>query len=73
MRCADRRREIFSAQPHEPQGWVAAEWRDQEVPCLECTKAAEKHFGSITRAEVMEYLSQTYGAAFLADLTKRLP
>jgi hypothetical protein len=73
MRCADRGREVFLAQPHESHGGVAAKWDDQKVRGLDCMNADEKHFGGITRAEVMEYLSQTYGAAFLADLAKRLP
>lgn len=35
--------------------------------------AGESCFGDgITRAEVMEYLSQTYGPVFVADLSKHL-
>lgn len=68
-----RRRKIISVEPNEPQGWVAAGWDDQQAACLAPLDAAERHFGyAITRAEIMDYLSQTYGPVFVEDLIKHL-
>jgi hypothetical protein len=71
MHCAYRGRRIPSVDPHEPQGWLAVRLDDQEAPCP--VDAGERYLGDgITRAEVMEYLSQTYGSVFVADLVKHL-
>jgi hypothetical protein len=73
MPCAHRGRRIFSAEPQELQGGVAAGLDGQEASCSERMDAGERCFGDgITRAEVMEYLSQTYGTVFVADLVKHL-
>ena len=73
MHCAHLGRRIFSAEPQELQGWVAAPLHGQEASCSDRMDADERCFGDgITRAEVMEYLSQTYGSVFVADLVKHL-
>ena len=46
---------------------VAAELDGQEASCSDRLDAGERHFDdAITRAEVMEYLSQTYGQVFMS-------
>jgi hypothetical protein len=73
MHCAYRGRKILSVEPHEPQGWVAVGVDDQEASGPARPDAGERHLGDgITRAEVMEYLSQTYGSVFVADLVRHL-
>lgn len=73
MHCAYRGRKILSVELHEPRGWVAVGWADQKASCPGRPDAAERYSGDgITRAEVMEYLSQTYGPVFVADLVKHL-
>ena len=86
MHCAHLGRRIFSAEPVGLQGWVAApldgrgdeavavgEGESQKASCSERMDAGERCLGDgITRAEVMEYLSQTYGPVFVADLVKHL-
>ena len=74
MHCADRGRRIFSVEPQELPGWVAAGLDGQEASCSDRMDAGERCLlgDGITRAEVMEYLSQTYGPVFVADLVKHL-
>jgi hypothetical protein len=73
LRCAYREYEILSGEPGEAFGWVALGLDDQEAYCPGRVANLEKHFAyDITRAEIMEYLSQTYGAAFVEDLIKHL-
>lgn len=73
MHCAYRRLKILSVEPHESQGWLAAGLDDQQVSCSESLDVGERSLANgITRAEVMEYLSQTYGQTFTADLGKHL-
>jgi len=73
MHCAYRGRRILSVEFPEFHSWVAAELDDQDLSGPARMDAAERHFGAgITRAQVMKYLSQTYGAVFVADLAKRL-
>jgi hypothetical protein len=71
MRCACRGRAVLSAVLEE--GWVTLGSNAQQASCLTCSDAPETHFGrGITRAEIMDYLSQSYGPIFVADLLKRL-
>jgi hypothetical protein len=73
MHCAYRGRRTLSVEFPEFQGRVAAELDDQDLSGPDRMDAAERNFGSgITRAQVMEYLSHTYGAVFVADLAKHL-
>lgn len=73
MHCTYRGRKILSVEPNEPQGWVAPGLDDQQAACRAPLDAAESYFGyAITRAEIMDYLSQTYGPVFVEDLIKRL-
>jgi hypothetical protein len=66
-------RRTLSVEFYESQGWVAAELDDQDRSGPDRMDAAESHFGDrITRAQVMEYLSQPYGAVFVANLAKHL-
>jgi hypothetical protein len=73
MHCANQGRKILSVEPHESQGWVAVGVDEQEASCPPRLDAGERHLGDgITRAEVMEYLSQTYRSVFAADLVRHL-
>lgn len=73
MHSAYRVRKIVSVEPHQAQGWVAVGQDDRQASCPEPVDAGDKYLGDgITRAEVMEYLSQTYGPVFVADLVKHL-
>ena len=73
MQCGYRGRNILLVDPYESQGWVAVGLDDQEASCPARLDTAERYLGDgITRAEVMEYLSQTYGPVFMADLVKHL-
>jgi len=68
-----RRRRILLVESHESQGWRTAELDDQGLYGPDRMDAGERHLGDvITRAQVMEYLSQTYGSVFVADLAKHL-
>jgi hypothetical protein len=72
MHCADRGRTIFSAEPNESQGWVAS-WDEQEVPRPAHRDTGERYLSyGITRAEIIEYLNQTYGPVFVENLVKHL-
>jgi hypothetical protein len=56
----------------EPRGWVPAGLDHQELS-RPAYLDAEKHLGhAITRAEIMDYLGQTYGPMFVEDLAKHL-
>lgn len=73
MRWVYRGRQVLSAVPDEPQGRVAVGLDHQGV-----RPASRDSFDSdfsylITRTEIMDYLSQTYGPVFVQDLIKRLP
>jgi hypothetical protein len=71
MRCARRGPAIFSAVLEE--GWVALGSDVQPTSCQTSFDDPEIHFGyGITRAEIIDYLSQTYGPVFVAELVKRL-
>ena len=73
MHCVYHTRRTLSAERYESQGWVAAELDDQDMPGRDRIDAGERHLGdAVTRAEVMEYLSQRYGAVFVADLASHL-
>jgi hypothetical protein len=73
MHGAYRGRKILSVEPHKSQGWVAVGRDDQEAYCPDRLDADERYLGDgITRAEIMEYLNQTYGPVFVADLAKHL-
>jgi len=74
MPCVYRGRRIVLVESHESPGWGAAPPDDQDLYRLDCMDAGERqHLGDgITRAQVMEYLSQTYGTVFVADLAKHL-
>lgn len=73
MHCAYRGHRIISGEPREWAGWVAVGLVDHQASCLDRLDAGERYLGDgITRAEVMEYLSQTYGPVFVADLAKHL-
>lgn len=74
MHCAYRGLKILSVESPESQGWLAAGLDDQRASYSEGLDVGERFFANgITRAEVMEYLSQTYGQTFAADLGKHLP
>lgn len=74
MHYARRRRAALSAVPDESRSQRAVGADDQEVFCPAPLDALNSHLGdNITRAEIMNYLSQTYGPAFVQDLVKRLP
>ena len=73
MQRADRGLNVLSVDPHGPEGWVAVGLDDQGASRPSRLDAGESCVGAgITRAEVMEYLSQTYGPVFVADLSKHL-
>lgn len=73
MRWAYQRRKVLSAVPDESRGWVAVGLDDQGV-CPASFDIPEDHLGyRITRTEIMDYLSQTYGPMFMEDLIKHLP
>jgi hypothetical protein len=68
-----RGRRILSVEPGESQGEAAAGLEDQEISCPDRLDADERYLSDgITRAEIMEYLSQTYGLVFMAELGKHL-
>ena len=63
MQFAYHGRRILLVEPRVSQGWVAAELDDQEACYPDRLDAGERHLGDgITRAEIMEYLSQMYGS-----------
>jgi hypothetical protein len=71
MRCACRGRAVLSAVLDED--WMAFGSDGRQASCRASLDAPEAYFGyGITRAEIMDYLSQTYGPVFVADLVKRL-
>jgi len=73
MQFAYHGRRILLVEPRVPWAWVAAELDGQEASCPDRLDAGERHLGdSITRAEIMEYLSQTYGSVFVSDLARHL-
>ena len=73
MHRADRGRNILSGDSDESPGWAAVGLDDQEASCPARLGAAERYLGDgTTRAEVMEYLSQTYGPVFVEGLSKHL-
>lgn len=62
-----------SAEPNESQGWVAVGLDYQELYCSPHLDTTGRYLGyDITRAEIMEYLSQTHGPVFVEDLIKHL-
>ena len=74
MRCTCRRHAVPSAVFDEPPRQQAAAKDDLEIFCPVPLDAADHHLrDSITRAEIMNYLSQTYGPAFVQALGKHLP
>lgn len=73
MHCAHRGRGILSVESHESQGRLAVGLDDQEASYRVRLDAGERYLGDgITRAEVIEYLNQTYGSVFVANLVKHL-
>ena len=70
MPCPYGGRRILSAR--ESSVWAGG-FDDQQSPCPDRLDADGRYLGDgITRAEVMEYLGQTYGPVFAADLASRL-
>lgn len=66
--------QVLSGVADESQGWVTAQLDHQGISCLALCGAPERHVGSgITRSEIMDYLSQTYGPAFVKELLKHVP
>ena len=73
MHCAYRVGKIFSIESPESQGWAAVGLDDREASCPGHGDAGDRYLSDgIARAEVMEYLSRTYGPVFVADLVKHL-
>ena len=73
MRFGYRGCKVLSALIDEPRGWVPAGLNHPELSCP-ARIDAENHLGhNITRAEIMDYLGQTYGHMFVEDLAKHLP
>jgi hypothetical protein len=73
MHCVFREGKDLSAEPNESEGWIAVGLDYHEASCSARIDAADKYLGyDITRAEVMEYLDQTYGPVFVAELIKHL-
>ena len=73
MHSAYRVPTILPVESHESLRWVAVGLDDREASCPEPVDAGDRYVGEgITRAEVMEYLRQTYGSVFVADLVKHL-
>jgi len=73
MRLGYRGSKVLSALIDEPRGWVPAGRDHQELWCPAAFDA-DNHLGhNITRAEIMDYLGQTYGPMFVEDLAKHLP
>jgi len=74
MRCTCRRHAVLSAVLDDSQAQQAVAEDDQGTFCPVPLDAADNHLrDSITRAEIMNYLSQTYGPAFVEELGKHLP
>jgi len=74
MRCTCRGRAGLSAVLDKCQGRGAVGANDPDVFCPPPGDVPGSHFcDSIARAEIMNYLSQTYGSAFVDDLVKHLP
>jgi hypothetical protein len=74
MHCVNRGRKIMPAMPDKSPGRVAVGLDNREASCSAGLDTSEGYLGGgITRAEVMEYLSQTYGPVFVTDLVKHLP
>jgi hypothetical protein len=72
MRCGYQGRKVLSAVPDESLGWVTVGLDDHAVS-PGSLDAPENHLGyGITRAEIMDYLSQTYGPVFVEHLSKHL-
>jgi hypothetical protein len=64
---------VLSVVFDESQGWVASGLDDREVSGPASLDAPEAHLGDgITRAEIMDYLVQTYGPVLVEDLVKHL-
>ncbi len=71
MRCTCRGRAVLSVVLDED--WMAVGSDGPQTSCRASFDAPEAHFGyGITRAEIMDYLSQSYGPVFVAELVKRL-
>jgi hypothetical protein len=63
---------LVSAAPEQSQDRVAV-GLDGHGGAPTSFNAPENHLGDdITRAEIMDYLNQTYGPVFVADLMERL-
>jgi hypothetical protein len=74
MRWVYRGRQVLSAVPDEPQGRVAVVRLDHQGVCPASRDSFDNDFSyCITRTEIMDYLSQTYGPVFVQDLIKHLP
>lgn len=66
--------QVLSGVADESQGWVTAQLDHQGISCLALCGSSERHLGSgIARSEIMDYLGQTYGPAFVAELLKHVP
>ena len=72
MRCAYRGRSAFLAITDDSRAWLPAGLDQHALFCSAGLDASENHFGGIARADILEYLSQTYGPMFVDDLVKRL-
>lgn len=69
MHCAYRVGKILSTESPESQGWTTVGLDDRETSCPEHGDAGDRYLSDrITRAEVMEYLSHTYGAQCLSRI-----
>jgi hypothetical protein len=73
MRFRYRGCKVLSALIDEPHIWVPAGLDHPELSCSARLDAENDLGHAITRAEIMEYLGQTYGSMFVEDLAKHLP
>jgi hypothetical protein len=71
MRCADRGHSTFPGITDDSRAWLPAGLEQHVLPCP--AELDENHFcQGVTRADILEYLSQTYGSMFVDDLVKHL-
>jgi hypothetical protein len=71
MRCACRGHAVRSAVLDN--GWMPLGPDGHPMSCGTSFDAPESQFHySVTRAQIMDYLSQTYGPVFVEDLAKHL-
>ena len=72
LRCVYQAHQVLSVVPDESQGRVVVRLGDQGAfPAS--LDASEIHRGyGITRAAIVDYLTETYGPVFVEDLLKHL-